>query len=68
MKDIQRYKIIQDVTQKRMTGLQAAEILNLTNVQICTIQRKYGITENGNEDIKYIFTISCRFFLLQFMQ
>lgn len=49
MKDIQRYKVIQDVTEKRITGLQAAEILGLTNVHISRLKKRFQ--EGGFESL-----------------
>lgn len=40
MKDIQRYKVLQDVVEKRITGLQAAKILGLTNVHITRLKKR----------------------------
>ena len=43
MKDIQRYKVLQDVIEKRITGLKAAEILGLTNVHISRLKKEYQL-------------------------
>ena len=43
MKDIQRYKVLQDVIEKRITGLKAAEILGLTNVHISRLKKRLSI-------------------------
>lgn len=40
MKDIQRYKTIQDVIDKKITGLKAALILGLTNVHVSRLKKK----------------------------
>jgi len=40
MKDIQRYKVLQDVVERRLTGLKAAEILGLTNVHISRLKER----------------------------
>jgi len=34
MKDVQRYKLLKDVIEKRLKGVQAAEILKLSPVHI----------------------------------
>ena len=41
MKDIHRYRVIQDVAEKRITGLQAAAILGLTNVQVSRLKQRF---------------------------
>ena len=43
MKDIHRYRVIQDVAEKRITGLQAAVILGLTNVQVSRLKQRFQI-------------------------
>lgn len=40
MKDIKRYQTLKDVIEKRLTGLQAAEILGLTNVHVSRLKKK----------------------------
>jgi hypothetical protein len=40
MKDIQRYKILKDVLDKRLKGIEAACILNLTPVHISRLKKK----------------------------
>lgn len=40
MKDIQRFKVLQDVIDKRLTGIQAAEILGLTDVHVSRLKTK----------------------------
>ncbi len=34
MKDIQKYKVSEDVVKRQLTGLKTTEILSLTNVHI----------------------------------
>jgi len=41
MKDIHRYTVIQDVIAKRISGLQAATILGLTNVHISRLKQRF---------------------------
>ena len=50
MKDIQRYKVIQDVAEKRITGLIAAKILGLTNVHVSRLKKKFK--ERGFESLQ----------------
>jgi hypothetical protein len=40
MKDIQRYKILKDVLEKRLKGVEAASLLNLTPVHISRLKTK----------------------------
>lgn len=40
MKDIQRYKVLQDVIEKRITGIEAAKILGLTNVHVSRLKKR----------------------------
>lgn len=40
MKDIQRYKILQDVVEKRITGIVAARIPGITNVHISRLKKR----------------------------
>lgn len=41
MKDIRRYTVMQDVVAKRLTGLQAAALLGLTNVHISRLKQRF---------------------------
>jgi hypothetical protein len=41
MKDIQKYKVLKDVTEKKLKGTQAAQILNLTPVHISRLKRRF---------------------------
>jgi len=43
MKDIQRYKVIEDVVDKKITGIAAAQILNLTNVHVSRLKKRFLI-------------------------
>lgn len=43
MKDIQRYKVIEDVVDKKITGIQSARILNLTNVHVSRLKKRFLI-------------------------
>lgn len=40
MKDVQRYKVLKEVIEKKLKGVQAAEILNLTAVHISRLKTK----------------------------
>lgn len=40
MKDIKRYQTLKDVIEKRLTGIQASEILGLTNVHVSRLKKK----------------------------
>ncbi len=40
MKDIQKYKILKDVIEKKLKGTQAAQILNLTPVHISRLKKR----------------------------
>jgi len=40
MKDIQRYKILKDVVDKKLTGVAAAELLRLTPVHVCRLKQR----------------------------
>jgi hypothetical protein len=41
MKDIQKYKVLKDVTEKKLTGTQAAQILNFTPVHISRLKKRF---------------------------
>lgn len=41
MKDIQRYKILKDVVDKKLTGVAAAELLKLTPVHVSRLKQRY---------------------------
>lgn len=41
MKDIQKYKILKDVIEKKLKGTQAAQILNLTPVHISRLKKRF---------------------------
>jgi hypothetical protein len=41
MKDIQKYKVLKDVTEKKLKGIQAAQILNLTPVHISRLKKRF---------------------------
>lgn len=41
MKEIQRFNVLKDLSEKRITGTQAAEILSLTNVHISRLKKKF---------------------------
>jgi hypothetical protein len=41
MKDIQRHKVLKDVIEKRLKGIEAAELLNLTPVHISRLKAKF---------------------------
>lgn len=41
MKDIQKYKVLKDVTEKKLKGTQAAQILNLTPVHISRLKKRF---------------------------
>src|SRR4030042_2197191 len=49
MKDMQRYKILRDVIDKRLKGIEAASVLNLTPVHISRLKKK--LLEHGFEAI-----------------
>lgn len=49
MKDIQRYKILKDVIDKNLKGVQAAQILNLTPVHISRLKKR--LLAGGFENI-----------------
>jgi len=49
MKDIQRYKILKEVLEKKLKGVEAAEILNLTPVHISRLKSK--LLKGGFEEI-----------------
>ena len=49
MKDIQRYKVLKDVLEKKLTGIEAAAILNLTPVHISRLKAK--LASGGFEEI-----------------
>lgn len=55
MKDIQKYKIIKDVLEKRFKGVQASEILGITPVHFSRLKKKVklhgiqGILRQGRE-------------------
>ena len=49
MKDIQRYKILKDVLEKRLKGIEAASLLNLTPVHISRLKAK--LLNGGFEEI-----------------
>ena len=40
MKDIQRFKVLKDVVDKRLTGIEAAQLLNLHPVHISRLKQK----------------------------
>ncbi len=44
MKDIQRYKIIKDVLEKRFKGVEASEILGITPVHFSRLKKKVKLT------------------------
>ena len=41
MKDIQKYKVLRDVTEKKLKGTQAAQLLNLTPVHISRLKKRF---------------------------
>lgn len=41
MKDIQRFKVLKDLTDKKITGMQAALILGITPVHVCRLKRRF---------------------------
>ena len=47
MKDIQRHKVLKDVIEKKLKGVQAAQILNLTSVHVSRLKTK--LTKGGFE-------------------
>lgn len=49
MKDIQRHKILKDVIDKKLTGIEASETLNLTTVHISRLKKK--LLEGGFESL-----------------
>lgn len=49
MKDIQRHKVFKDIIDKRLTGIQAAQILNLTPVHVSRLKKR--LIEGGFEAI-----------------
>lgn len=49
MKDIQRYKILRDVIDKNLKGVQAAQILNLTPVHVSRLKKR--LLAGGFENI-----------------
>jgi hypothetical protein len=49
MKDIQRYKVLKDVIEKKLKGVEAAQILNLTAVHISRLKAK--LISGGFEEI-----------------
>ena len=49
MKDIQRYKVLKDVLDKKLKGIEAASILNLTPVHISRLKAK--LLAGGFEEI-----------------
>ena len=40
MQDIQRHKVLKDVIEKKLTGVEAAQILNLTSVHISRLKKR----------------------------
>ncbi|GFP43569.1 hypothetical protein HKBW3C_02699, partial [Candidatus Hakubella thermalkaliphila] len=40
MKDIQRYKVLKDVLDKRLKGIEAAQLLNLTPIHISRLKTR----------------------------
>jgi hypothetical protein len=49
MKDIQRYKVLKDVVDKKLKGVEAAELLNLTPVHVSRLKNK--LLNGGFEEI-----------------
>jgi hypothetical protein len=49
MKDIQRYKVLKDVLEKKLKGVEAAALLNLTPVHISRLKAK--LLKGGFEEI-----------------
>ena len=49
MKDIQRYKVLKDVVDKKLKGIEAASLLNLTPVHISRLKNK--LLKGGFEEI-----------------
>ena len=49
MKDIQRYKVLKDVLEKKLKGIEAAQILNLTPVHVSRLKAKLLV--GGFEEI-----------------
>lgn len=49
MKDIQRYKVLKDVIDKKLKGIEAASLLNLTPVHISRLKTK--LLKGGLEEI-----------------
>ncbi len=49
MKDVQRYKILKDVLEKRLKGIEAASLLNLTPVHISRLKNK--LLKDGFEEL-----------------
>jgi len=49
MKDIQRYKVLKDVLEKRLKGIEAAELLGLTPVHVSRLKSK--LLKGGFEEI-----------------
>jgi transposase len=43
MKDIQKYKVIESVVNKKLTGIEAAKILDLTNVHVSRLKKRFLI-------------------------
>lgn len=41
MKDIQRYKVLKDVVDKKLTGVAAAELLKLTPVHVSRLKQRF---------------------------
>lgn len=41
MKDIQRFKVLKDLADKKIKGIQAALILGVTPVHVCRLKRKF---------------------------
>ena len=46
-KDMKRYEVLKDVVDKKLTGLDAANLLGLTNVHISSLKKK--LMEGGFE-------------------
>jgi len=49
MKDIQRYKVLKDVIDKKLKGVEAAELLNLTSVHVSRLKTR--LLKGGLEEI-----------------
>jgi hypothetical protein len=49
MQDIQKYKVLKDVLEKKLKGVEAASLLNLTPVHICRLKAR--LLKGGFEEI-----------------